>query len=128
MLLTDLNHADQLASWSAFGLFGVVLPLTLVWVIGRPHANTAAARASLEGAVPLSQAALHAFQLVVLTAFTLLAVALTVYTRRRASSAGRAASSLWLNPPGGGAGGLEDMLSDLDWSRDLWACGGVCTI
>ena len=59
MLLTDLNHADQLASWSAFGLFGVVLPLTLVWVIGRPHANTAAARANLEGAVPLSRAALH---------------------------------------------------------------------
>ena len=25
----------------------------------------------------------------------------------------------WLNPPGGGAGGLEDMLSDLD----MWACG-----
>ena len=119
MLLTDLNHADQLASWSAFGLFGIVLPLTLVWVIGRPHANTAAARASLEGAVPLSQAALHAFQLVVLTAFTLLAVALTVYTSSSRVQRWARCELPWLNPPGGGAGGLEDMLSDLD----MWACG-----
>ena len=54
-----------------------------------------------------------------LVLFTLLAVALTVYTSSSRVQRWARCELPWLNPPGGGAGGLEDMLSDLD----MWACG-----
>ena len=80
LCLSNLDGVELAENVLAFLLFALVLPVALIWAVGRPAANTHAAWASLEGVVEGKQHLEHAVQLLLVSVAMALSLLVTFYT------------------------------------------------
>jgi hypothetical protein len=80
LCLSNLDGVELAENVLAFLLFALVLPVALIWAVGRPAANTHAAWASLEGVVEGKQHLEHAVQLLLVSMAMALSLLVTFYT------------------------------------------------
>ena len=121
LLLSDLSRTQHAESWACFLMFALLLPVLLIWAVGRPEANTKAAWASLKGDTPLHQHVLHFFQLTLIVCVFAASVGMALFTS--SGRINRWAKCRWPWMELGGTAG--DSVSGLAEVRffNAWQCG-----
>jgi hypothetical protein len=121
LLLSDLSRTQHAESWACFVLFALLLPVLLIWAVGRPEANTKAAWASLKGDTPLHQPVLHFFQLALMVCVFAAAVAMALFTSSGRINRWGKCRWPWLEL-GGTAGDSVSGLAEVRFYH-AWQCG-----
>ena len=121
LLLSDLSRTQHAESWACFIMFALLLPVLLIWAVGRPEANTKAAWASLKGDTPLHQPVLHFFQLALMVCIFAAAVAMALYTSSGRINRWGKCRWPWMEL-GGTAGDSVSGLAEVRFFN-AWQCG-----
>ena len=121
LLLSDLSRTQHAESWACFVMFALLLPVLLIWAVGRPEANTKAAWASLKGDTPLHQPVLHFFQLALMVCTFAAAVAMALYTSSGRINRWGKCRWPWMEL-GGTAGDSVSGLAEVRFFN-AWQCG-----
>ena len=121
LLLSDLSRTQHAESWVCFIIFALLLPVLLIWAVGRPEANTKAAWASLKGDTPLHQPVLHFVQLLLMVCTFAAAVAMALFTSSGRINRWSKCRWPWMEL-GGTAGDSVSGLAEVRFFN-VWQCG-----